>query len=184
MADRKRGVWLQNNEGGTGKMARRIEYGPMIDLWGVDFSLPNLTTPRAILAAQADYLELHSEGLLDADIETAVLDDRMAHAFTLRAAGLPKFRETLMTVTHGARLFPASVQSETLQEPVSCEDMIAYEATVRRILSARSTANLVRALLAQSRELELVRAEQREAAALNGKGPAGFSGGPERMRLN
>jgi len=149
-------------------MAVKAESGWINDLWGVDFSLPNLMTPRAVLMTQADYLETHSAGVLDADVETAVLDDRMAHAFTLRATRLPAFRETMLTATHGVRLFPVTVQSESLKKPAICEDMAAFETVLRRILGSRETASLIRALLTQSRELDAARAEQRAAASLNG----------------
>lgn len=165
-------------------MASKAESGSINDLWSVDFSLPNLTTPRAVLAAQADYLDQHTKGILDADVETAVLDERMAHAFTLRATKLPKFRETILTATHGARLFPVTVQSEALDQPDTCENMKAFEASVRKVLGDDVTAGLIRALLTQSRELDLVRAEQREAAGLNGEDRSSHLGLQDRVTLN
>jgi len=165
-------------------MAKKAEAGSITDLWSVDFSLPNLTTPRAVLAAQADYLDSHTSGVLDADVETAVLQDRMAHAFTLRATKLPEFRETILTATHGARLFPVAVQAAGAETPISCEDMRSFESAIRQVLGSGETAMLIRSLLTQSREIDLVRAEQREAAGLNGAGGAGHVGIEDRVSLN
>lgn len=148
-------------------MATNADIGWINDLWSMDFALPNLITPRAILVAQADYLATHTSGMLDADLETAVLDDEMAHAFTIRATRLPRFRETILTATHGARLFPVSVQSDALGGPENCKDQSAFEASIRRILAAGATADLIRALLTQSRELDLVQAGQRDTVTLS-----------------
>lgn len=165
-------------------MAIKAQSGWINDLWNIDFSLPNLVTPRAVLVTQADYLETHSEGVLDADVETAVLDDRMAHAFTLRATRLPAFRETMLTATHGVRLFPVTVQADALKKPAICEDMAAFETVLRAILGSKGTQTLIRALLAQSRELDAAKAEQRAAADLNGTKRLTLTTAPDRAQLN
>lgn len=165
-------------------MAIRAQSGWINDLWNIDFSLPNLVTPRAVLVTQADYLETHSEGVLDADVETAVLEDRMAHAFTLRATRLPAFRETMLTATHGVRLFPVTVQSDALKKPAICESMAAFETVLRSVLGSKETQALVRVLLTQSRELDAVKAEQRAAAGPNGTKRLTFATASDRAQLN
>ena len=126
------------------------------DLWGTQFSARDLITPRSILMQQAEVLNTHTSGVLFASVESGELDGSMGHVLKIQAPRLPNSLTSIVTVSHEAQLFPATVRSSALSEVVVCHSLETYTATIREVLSSAATRNCVSALITHSNEQDRI----------------------------
>lgn len=119
------------------------------NLWGSIPVVAKTKTPLTILREQGRILEEETGGRLVGIVTTRTNSQgEMAHNFYIQAPMLDDYSHLLLSVLHGARMFPLSVHFEGKKVPV--KTMQAFENLLGVILKKPSIREVINSLLVQS----------------------------------
>lgn len=132
------------------------------NLWPSDVG-PSVTSPVAILRAQAGFLPEQTGGILTAEVETTVTEDQVSHRFILVAPALDMDRHVLLEARHSKTLpYPVEVHSpygksrvETVLGPPRANSDAEFVRFVGDILGSGAVKAMMTSLVARSNDLVL-----------------------------
>jgi hypothetical protein len=144
------------------------------DYWQ-DFTIEVLpATPLGLLKYQASMLSQKTNGLLEGEISTYTDQGAIYNALDIVAPRLDHYRYTLIRIVSGPALYPVFVYDRSGVDytprdvPVkfpnvtvpklpnasfAVRDYEEFEKAVEEILSSKETANIIRSLMNQSKEM-------------------------------
>jgi hypothetical protein len=119
------------------------------NLWGSIPAVAKTKTPLTVLREQGRILEKETGGRLVGIVTTRTSSQGdMVHNFYIQAPLLGDYSHLLLSVLHGAKMFPLTVQFEGRKPSV--KTMGAFENLLGLILKKPSTKEVINSLLAQS----------------------------------
>ena len=122
------------------------------NLWGSIPLVAKTKTPLTILREQGRILEKETGGRLVGIVTTRTnAKGEMVHNFYIQAPLLGDYSHLLLSVVHGAVMFPIKVQFEDKKVPA--KTMAAFENLLGIVLKKPSTKKVIESLLAQSSAL-------------------------------
>ena len=121
----------------------------MKDLWPDDIGQTNIITPVSILREQAAALGGKTDNLVTAEVISSADATYFTHSFQLIAPAL-SYKYQLFYVRHTITLYPIQgIYKNTAKTITSESELIQW---LGEVLAATETKNIIRALIAQSRE--------------------------------
>lgn len=119
------------------------------NLWGSIPAVAKMKTPLTVLREQGRILEKETGGQLVGIVTTRTNSQGdMVHNFYIQAPLLDDYSHLLLSVLHGAKMFPLTVQFEGKKPSV--KNMAAFENLLGLILKKSSTKEVINNLLIQS----------------------------------
>lgn len=122
------------------------------NLWGVDAidESPD-SVPKKLLADQAGLLETITKGHVLGTVKTERIDEVFQQTLVMFAPALDDVQVTILTVSHGAFMYPCKVISDVHAVALECNGDSGLRQIVRQVLSHEKTTARIRALVAQSK---------------------------------
>ena len=119
------------------------------NLWGSIPVVAKTKTPLTILREQGRILEEETGGILVGIVTTRTgAQGEMVHNFYIQAPLLGDYSHLLLSVLHGATMFPMEVHFEGRKAPA--KNMETFERLLGGILKKPSTREVINSLLVQS----------------------------------
>jgi hypothetical protein len=122
------------------------------DLWPNFEDVPKITSPRAILAEQANFLSEKTLNLLSANITTSsTVEGKILNRFKIVAPLLQNYSFNLFTLSHNALYYPCELRYNGIIYTLSNEEDLKEK--IKEIFNNDETKKIVVSLLGQSKEL-------------------------------
>lgn len=123
------------------------------NLWGDIPKAENLRTPLFLLREQADVLTKATEGVLIGAVSTTAREGgKLDHYLSIVAPALNRYSYTVISVSHGVMIYPATVTDLSKPKSYVVNDEAGLSVIMQSILSSEQTHKVVAGLLAQSRD--------------------------------
>jgi hypothetical protein len=125
------------------------------DLWPADlFGSPATTPPVAILRQQGALLNEKTNGLLEGVVLSGRRDSELHYQFYIRAPLLENYAYLLFEVIHSPILFyPLVVKTDLTEQGKTVASEEQFRQVLRDLFSSERSKEVIRSLLAQSKEL-------------------------------
>jgi len=123
------------------------------DLWPSFEDIPKVTSPRTILAQQAEFLAQKTKNLLTGSISQGSTNNgKIFIAFFIVAPLIKNYSYRLLTIYHDVFYYPSELKFNDGMRSISNEEDLRE--TLKEIFNQESTKRIITSLLGQSKELD------------------------------
>jgi len=122
------------------------------DLWPSDIGIVTLVTPVSILREQAAFLGEKTGNLVQAEVKTTSNGPSVVHSLYLIAPAMGGYRYRLLSAAHNVEVYPLNINFEPTSVSIMVETEDEFTEYLGELLSSEKTINIVKSLVAQSRQ--------------------------------
>jgi len=121
------------------------------DLWPDFENVPTITSPRALLTEQANFLSQKTKNMLSAKVSISNTGDgRIANNFLIVAPLLKNYTYNLFTLYHRAIYYPCHIMFNSVMTQIADEEDL--KSILKNIFNSDKTKDIISSLLGQSKE--------------------------------
>ena len=122
------------------------------NLWGTLPDVSQLRTPVEILNEQATVLTGLTHGVLQGSVDARGGTDKLAVDLDIVVPALGGYSFTILTVTHGVRFYPATVQYYPANVTYSASNDSQFVEILKGCLGSKEVREVIASLLLQAKQ--------------------------------